>query len=115
MGVLGVGNILVNLYEKLKYDHQFLLMAEAVRLAASMFLSGLLGFSAAAGPSLMAHQGWQFSIGIGMLTGSAGILTVFLRSPLSKGLMVSVPQSLVKGLQDNPDQTVIAGSEANKP
>jgi len=111
MGVLGVGNILVNLYEKMKQDRE---LQDWLRLAASAWFTAVIGFCVPCGAALLAGKGVAYAVGAGLSAAGFGILALYLRSPLARSLMLAVPQQVIAESQEHPDETVIAGPDAQK-
>jgi hypothetical protein len=71
---------------------------EWARLCFAMLWSYWTAFSFAMGTALVAAQPLPVALGSGMLTGAGAACFLFLRSPLTKGLMIAVPKELL--LQD---------------
>ena len=66
-----------------------------VRLCFSLTWSYCTAFSFATGSALIAHQPVATAIGSGMVLGASAACFLFVRSPLTRGLMVSVPKDLI--------------------
>jgi len=69
--------------------------------------SALIGFLTGSGGALTAGSPTAMAIGAGFLGAAAGMVSVFLHSRKSFGLMISVPKQITEKLHENPDQVVI--------
>jgi hypothetical protein len=74
---------------------------EWAKLCFAMTWSYLTSFSFATGAALVAHQPALVSIGSGMVAGASVACFLFARSPLTKGLMVSLPRELIVEAEGN--------------
>lgn len=73
----------------------------------SMAFSGLIGFLGGMGAALVAGEGFLFSLGSGLLVAAGSLLSLFLASPLTRGMMISVPKQVVEAHQEGDDQVKI--------
>jgi hypothetical protein len=112
MGVLGIGGILTNLWEKIRTEQEFKDLEDWLRLGLSWLFTIVIGFCGTAGPALAALTGVPRAIGVGLTTVALGTLVLYIRSPLTKSLTAVVPQSVIQEMQEHPDQTVISGKDA---
>lgn len=55
-------------------------------------LSGILGFLLACGGCLVSGTRVSLAIGSGMISAAVGMLLVFQRSPLTKGMLLVIPK-----------------------
>lgn len=79
-----------------------------MQLLGSMFFSALIAFLGAGGLALMDGHGLLWSLGAGMLAAALSLLSLFTVSPLTRGMMVSVPKKVVEAHQEqDTDQVVI--------
>ena len=76
---------------------------EWAKLCFAMTWSYLTAFSFAAGSALVAHQPALVAIGSGMVAGASVACFLFARSPLTKGLMVSLPKELIVEAEGNQE------------
>lgn len=114
MGLLGIGSMLSNLWEKVRVSQEFHSLESYLRLFIEWAFTSVIGFCGVTGPLLMLKPGTSRAIGAGLSAIALGSLQLYLRTPLAKNLMIAVPQSVVKELEDNPDETVISGPDAEK-
>lgn len=75
-----------------------------LKLLTSIGVSYWSSFSLAMGSSLLAGQRLSFSLGSGMVVGGAAVYWLWLRSPLTKGMMLAVPG---KELEDTAQIQVV--------
>ncbi len=84
----GLAGLIVGLIRTHKLD-------QWARLCFAMLWSYCTAFSFAAGTALAAGHAASVAIGSGMVAGASVSCFLFARSPLTTGLMVSVPRELV--------------------
>jgi len=77
------------------------------KLCFAMLWSYATGFSFAAGSALMGHQTTPIAIGAGMVAGASAALFLFVRSSLTRGLMVAAPRDLIVEAETNAKLAVI--------
>lgn len=111
MDLTGLGNVLVNLYLGMRKDKE---LQEWLRLFTSMLLSAVIAFCGTAGPALAKGVAPAVAIGVGLTAVAACTLGLCLRSPQTRSLMIEVPQSIVKEVEEHPDDVTIAGKDAEK-
>lgn len=104
MILIDPGSVLVKLFTAWRQSKQ----AQAwARLLFSMLFSGLISFLGAAGTALVGGEGLVVSLGYGMVAAAGALFSLFLVSPLTRGMMASVPRSVVEAHQNKPDQVTI--------
>lgn len=83
-----------------------------LKLLLGIFLSFFITFNTVAGTSLMAGQGWAFSIGAGMLSGAALATVAFLRADkkLTEGVVLAVPQGALDAQFDEKSRGPMVSS-----
>lgn len=77
------------------------------RLLGSMLFSGLIAFLGSAGSALVAGQGLLVGLGYGLLAAATSLLALFVASPLTRGMMISVPKGVIERFQSSDDQVKI--------
>ena len=95
--LLDLGNTLVNLWMAWRKDKEF---QEWVKLVLSTAYSAFLGLFGSWGTALIAGSKPWIAFGYGLCGATVSVLTVLLRSPQARGLLISAPQSVVKQYQD---------------
>ena len=78
-----------------------------MRLVFSMIFSGVIAYYGAAGAALISGTSELLAKGYGYLAVAVSLLSVFVASPLTRGMMISIPQSVVKRLHEQAAQTTI--------
>lgn len=95
--LLDLGNTLVNLWSAWHKDREF---QAWVKLVLSTIYSGFLGMFGSWGAALISGKAAWVAFGYGLCGSTVGVLTVLLRSPQSRGLIISSPTEVVKQYQD---------------
>ncbi|MCI0402669.1 MAG: hypothetical protein L0212_04005 [Acidobacteria bacterium] len=104
MILIDPGSALVKLFTAWRQSKQ----AQAwARLLFSMLFSGLISFLGAAGTALVGGEGLLVSLGYGMVAAAGVLFSLFLASPLTRGMMISVPRQIVERHQEQSDQVTI--------
>lgn len=103
MDITGIGDTLVNLYKFAKEDKE---TRAWLNLTYSLFLSGFIALTGTSGGCLVAGKAVAFSIGSGLLACSVATLTVVLRDPLARNLLLAVPQELIAEYQKSGDTVI---------
>ena len=62
------------------------------KLSFTMAFSGLVSFLSACGGMLLAGKIWPVALGGGMVAAAGALVYLYVRSPLTKGMMIAVPQ-----------------------
>lgn len=101
--ILDLPGALVKLYQTIRMDRE---LQDWVRLILSCVFSGFLGLTGTWGALLMAHEPSWYAFGGGLCMCSVGVLTVLLRMPQGRSLMIAAPTETVKQYQSD-NQTVI--------
>jgi uncharacterized membrane protein YagU involved in acid resistance len=83
----GAANLIVGLIRTHKLN-------EWAKLCFGMAFSYAAAFSFTTGSVLVARQAALVAIGSGMVAGACAMLFLFVRSPLTKNIMVAVPREL---------------------
>lgn len=86
--VLDLPGALVKLYQVIRQDRE---LADWVRLVLSTVYSGLIGTLGVTGILLTQHTGASVAIGTGLISGAVCVLTVLLRMPQGRGLLIAMP------------------------
>lgn len=73
----------------------------------SMIFSGLVAFLFVTGGMLLSGQNILESLGGGFVAVGTSLLALFLKSPLTRGLMISIPQEAVRELHEKGNQATI--------
>jgi hypothetical protein len=66
----------------------------------STIYSGVIAFLGTDGAALILGVFWMKAMGSGMVAAAVAITSVLLRAPQGKSLMLSLPGSVVKDVQD---------------
>lgn len=106
--IFDVANALVNLWGTWKKDRE---LQAWMRLFISTFYSGFISLCGTMGLALIAKTGFMVSLGIGMVSCSVSVLSVMLRLPQGRSLMLSINQEVVKEYQKPEGETVIIGPD----
>lgn len=102
--LLDLGNVLVNLYKFWKQDAE---TQAWVKLLLSTGFSAFIALTGATGSALVAKQPAPIAVGMGLIACAVSVLSVLLRAPQGRSLMLSVPQGVVKQYQAPEGQTII--------
>ncbi len=73
-----------------------------LRLCFAMAWSYATAFNFTMGAALLAHQPLTAGLGAGMVAGASAAVFLFVRSPLTKKLMVAVPKDLLREAETQP-------------
>jgi hypothetical protein len=76
-----------------------------------MTWSYLTAFSFATGAALIAHQSVAVAIGTGLVTGASAAVFLFVRSPLTRNLVVAIPRDLALDAGTRDDIVTIKGQK----
>ena len=101
-----LAGIFVGWHRTGKLNEALLRLHAWAKLLLGIFLSFFLTFNTVAGTSLMAGQGWAFSVGAGMLSGAALATVAFLRADkkLTEGVVLAVPQAALEAQVDEKNR-----------
>lgn len=75
-------------------------------LLASMVFSGVIAFLSGMGSALVAGKSFLVSFGWGELAAAGVLLALFVRSPLTRGLLIVVPAEASKALEELDTNTI---------
>ena len=62
------------------------------KLAVTMAFSATVTFLSSCGGILLAGKPWPLAVGGGMVASAGALVYLYVRSPLTKGMMIAVPQ-----------------------
>lgn len=65
------------------------------RLIFTMLFSATVGFLSAMGGALVASEPFLVAFGAGMLAAAAGLVAVFMASPLTRGMVAAIPKDVM--------------------
>lgn len=66
------------------------------RLIFTMLFSATVGFLSGMGGALVATEPFLVALGAGMLGAAAGLVAVFLASPLTRGMVAAIPRDVME-------------------
>jgi hypothetical protein len=84
------------------------ILQQWLRLVGSMVFSAIISYFGVAGLSLRMDESMLLARGAGYLAVAVSVLSLFCASPLTRGMMVSVPQSVVKKMHEGQGQVTIS-------
>jgi len=111
MDVIGLGDILSNLFVKIREDHE---IQAWLRLVTSLIISGVISSCGMTGLALMTGTHAAGSLGAGLFSLAGAWFGVCSVSPLGRSLIQSLPKSFIEHMQQHPDQVNVVGRDAEK-
>ena len=89
-----VADIIVGIYKEKKIQAW-------VSLVFQMCLSSVVGFLYTCGVALVAKKGWDIAIGSGMIVSASAMFAIFIKSRLTKGMLMVTPEGVQKAEESN--------------
>lgn len=89
-----IGNIIVGIYETHKVQQWVSLIFQAS-------FSSVVVFCSTCGTALMASKSWPFSVGLGMFSMATVLVAFFIKSKLTKGMLLIAPADVMKAEKDD--------------